>query len=116
MALVLCTGTNPDVIKAGQQLLERAGHRVVTAVNENELSVACKEHQFDVAVIGESLGPQMKRHVVELIRQHCPDTKILELYQLSTARSVKDADSWIESPSDTSKELADRVTEMTNAA
>jgi hypothetical protein len=58
----------------------------------------------------------MKHHVVELIRQRCPDIKILELYPISTGRSIEDADSWIESPSGIPQELADRVTEMTKAA
>ena len=89
MALVLCTGSNPEAMLARRELLQKAGHRVVTAVNEKELSEACKQHQFEVVVIGQALSKSMKQHIVDLIRQHCPDTKVLEPTRLRWAARLK---------------------------
>jgi DNA-binding NtrC family response regulator len=112
MALVLCTGADPEVMKARERLLERAGHKVVMATNERELSAACRQHRFDVAIIGQTLKPMMKQHVVDLVRQHCPNTKILELYPITDSRTIEDADSWIAVPDNVPPELPDRVAEL----
>lgn len=116
MALVLCTGVDPEATQARRQFLERAGHKTITATNERELAAACKLVRFDVVILGQTLSPKMKQHVVDLIRQHCPDIKILELYPVSAAHAIEDADSWMETSTDPKQELADRVSELTKAA
>ncbi|HEY2389914.1 MAG TPA: response regulator [Candidatus Angelobacter sp.] len=112
MALVLCTGADPEVMKERERLLERAGHQVVMATNEKELSAACSQHRFDVAIIGQTLKPLMKQHVVDLVRQHCSNIKILELYPSADSRAIEDADSWIAVPGSVPPELANRVAEL----
>ena len=109
MAFVLCTGADPEVMRDRQLFLEKAGHRVVSAINERELSAACKEHRFDVVIVGQTLSAKMKQYVSGLIRKHCPNTKILELYPIADRRILEDADSWIEVPDGVPSELADRV-------
>ena len=109
MAFVLCTGADPEVMRDRQLFLEKAGHRVVSAINERELSAACKEHRFDVVIVGQTLSAMMKQYVSGLIRKHCPNTKILELYPIADRRILEDADSWIEVPDGVPPELADRV-------
>jgi CheY-like chemotaxis protein len=116
MALILCTGVDPEAMQVRRQFLERAGHQTVTAMNEKELSAACNAQRFDVVILGQTLSPKMKQHVVDLIRQYCPDTKILELYPISAVRTIEDADSWIETTTDPTQELADRVAELSKAA
>jgi ActR/RegA family two-component response regulator len=116
MALILFTGTDPEAMRARQRVLEINGHRVVTALNQTELSAACREYKFDVAVIGQTLGPQMKQHVVDLVREYCPSVKVLELYPLTSSRTIKDADSWIGGNADVPKELVDRIAQLTKAA
>ena len=121
MALVLCTGANPEAMLARREFLQKAGHRVVTAMNEKELSDACQKYQFEVVVIGQTLSKSMKQHIVDLIRHHCPDSKVLELYPITTGRAIEDADSWIESPADEPQEdvpegLAERVAELAKAS
>jgi CheY-like chemotaxis protein len=88
MALVLCAGNDPDVMQELKQLLERAGHKAVIATSENELAAACEEHLFDVVILEQTLGPQMKQHVADLVRRYCPRSKMLELYSPSTGRAV----------------------------
>jgi hypothetical protein len=40
------------------------------------------------------MSEKMKRHVAYLLRQHCPDSKILELFERSQGCAIEDADSW----------------------
>lgn len=109
MALVLCTGADPALMKTRQLLLEGAGHRVVTAADQPALIAACQQHAFDVAVIGQTASSTVKRRVLLLIREHCPSTRILELYQFSIGRILEDADAWLEVPTHVPKELAQQV-------
>jgi hypothetical protein len=112
MALVLCTGVDKALLQTRRLILEHAGHTVVTAMDENNLTAVCQKHSFDVAVIGQSASPNMKLHIASLVRQHCPGSKILELYPLYAGRVLKDADSWLAVPIDVPQELADRVNEL----
>jgi hypothetical protein len=51
MALILCTGADRQLLKTRQLILESAGHRVITALNERELIQHCHDYTFDLAVI-----------------------------------------------------------------
>jgi len=112
MALVLCTGIDEAQLQARRLILERAGHRVVSVTDAKTLTSVCEKHTFDVAVIGQTVSPNMKRRIAFLVRQHCPDAKILELCQPNAAKVLTDADSWLNLPVDGPKELADRVDEL----
>jgi DNA-binding NtrC family response regulator len=116
MALVLCTGADPEVMKERERMLERAGHTVVMATTERELAAACKENHFDVAIIGQTLKPPMKQYVVDLIRRHCSSVKILELYPIEDSRTIEDADSWIAVPDSVPPDLPNRVAELAGQA
>jgi CheY-like chemotaxis protein len=113
MALVLCTGVDPAVVRTRQLILERAGHVVVPALDEASLIQACQQNRFDVAVVGQTVSPKIKRRIAELIRETCTDTKLLELYTISTGRVLDDADSWLEVLADVPQELAARVAGLT---
>jgi CheY-like chemotaxis protein len=80
MALVLCTGVEPSLIRTRQLILERAGHTVVAALDETALALVCKQHRFEVAVIGQTASSKAKRHIAHLVRESCPGAKLLELY------------------------------------
>jgi hypothetical protein len=54
----------------------------------------------------------MNRRFASLVRQHCPDARILELYQPNEGKVLTDADSWLNFPADVAKKLADRVDEL----
>lgn len=112
MALVLCTGVDEALLQTRRLILESAGHRVVSVADEPALIAACEAHSFDVAVIGQTVTSKMKRRVASLVRQHCPAVKILELYQPHLGRTLSNADSWMETPADVPRELADRVDEL----
>ena len=112
MALVLCTGEDSVLLETRRLILRQAGHTVVPAVNSEQVILACKQHPFDVAVIGQSVSPESKRLIASLIRKNCPSAKILELHQAHHGRTLADADSWLEVPAGIPQELAERVTEM----
>ena len=112
MALVLCTGIDEAQLQARRLILERAGHRAVSVTDAKTLITVCEKYSFDVAVIGQAVSPNMKRRIASLVRQHCPDAKILELCQPNAPKVLTDADSWLNLPVDDPKELADRVNEL----
>jgi hypothetical protein len=68
MALVLCTGIDPSVVRTRQLILERAGHVVVPILDEASLVKACQQNKFDVAVVGQTVSPKIKRRIAGLIR------------------------------------------------
>jgi CheY-like chemotaxis protein len=100
MALVLSTGNDPVLMKTRQLLLEGAGHTVVPASDEREIRAVCDRQKFDVAVIGQHISPNVKIRVVDLVREHCPDVRILELTLPYASKALKDADAWLEMPSE----------------
>ena len=109
MALVLCTGVDPVLMKTRQLILEQAGHKVIAAVDQFEVIAACQQHAFEVVIIGQAITNQVKRQIMALVRQHCPKAKVLELYRFSWGRILDDADAWLEVPVDVPKDLAERV-------
>ncbi len=112
MALVLCSGTDKSVLETRRLILEKAGHTVFTVMDEITLLNACKAHSFDVAVVGQTISAKMKRRVAALIKQYCPDVKILELYPPYTGQMLDDADSSLVVPAEVPDELTDRVNEL----
>ena len=116
MALVLCTGVDPVLIETRRLVLEKAGHRVVTAMDTVEIIKACQKHKFEVAVIGQAITRQVKRHVMAVVRKHAPTAKVLELHRFPTGKVLEDADAWLEVPVDVPQELAERVTALAAGA
>lgn len=116
MALVLCTGFDRLLLETRRMILERAGHTVIPATSPQEAAAACKRHQFDVAVMGQSVSSDSKRAIASVIRRFCPSTKILELYQSHQGKAVSDADSWLEVPTGVPQELAEHVSSMARSS
>jgi CheY-like chemotaxis protein len=111
MARVLCTGVNPVLMKTRQLILESAGHTVVPASDEREIKAVCSKQKFDVAVIGQSISRKVKIRVLDLVREHCPEARILELTLPYGSKALEDADAWLEMPSDP-EELAQAVNSL----
>lgn len=101
MALVLCSGVDPVLMKTRQLILEAAGRTVVPAVDEREVKAVCSRHKFDVAVIGQSISPKIKSRVLGLVQEHCPAARVLELYPSYEGKVLEDADAWLQMPTAT---------------
>jgi len=116
MAVVLCTGIDGSILATRRLILEAAGHKVFTVTDERALLALCKEHRFDVAVVGQAVDNAVKRRIGALVRTNCPQAKVLELYEPHLGRALDDADSWLLTPTDVPKDLPDRVDELTKQA
>ena len=114
VALVLCTGIEQSLLRTRKLILEKAGHTVVPATDQRDVVDACGKHQFDVAVIGQTVSSKSKRALSSLIRQKCPSAKILELYQANHGPALPDgeADAWLEVPTDVPQDLATHVSNL----
>jgi hypothetical protein len=98
VALVLCTGVNKVLLETRKLILERAGHTVVSVIDEPSLLPACQKHSFDVAVIGQTLSMNMKRRIASIITQHCAGAKLLELYPQFSKPVLSEADAALPVP------------------
>ena len=112
MALVLCTGVDKVLLETRKLILEHAGHTVVSVSDEPSLVRACQNHSFDVAVIGQTVSANMKRHVASIIKQNCEGVKLLELYPQFSKQVLSEADAALSVPVDIPHDLADRVKEL----
>jgi len=101
MAVVLCTGSDPVLMKTRQMIIESAGHKVLSAVSGGEVEILCSAFTFHVAVLGQSAAPHLKRETLAAVRRSCPTTKVLELYPPHLGRVLEDADAWLEMPPET---------------
>jgi hypothetical protein len=84
----------------------------VPVTGEPDLVAACHEKPFDVAVIGQTISDAQKRRVFDLIRQHCPSAKVLELYSPVRGLVLPGADGWLEVPAQVPTDLAQHVEEL----
>jgi hypothetical protein len=115
MALVLCTGVDPVLMKTRQLILENAGHTVIPASDEREIKTVCSQHKFAVAIIGQNISAKVKGRVLELVHEYCPAAKALELYPPFASKALKDADAWLQMPAE-SEELVDAVNSLVSAS
>jgi CheY-like chemotaxis protein len=113
MATVLCTGVDRVLNETRALILRQAGHSATWAMDEHEVIHACKEHTFDVVVVGQAMSDAQKLHIFELVRQHCKSAKILELYLPFSGRALKQADGWLEVPAKVPSDLAVHVERLT---
>jgi DNA-binding NarL/FixJ family response regulator len=109
MALVLCTGSDPLLMKTRQLILEQAGHTVLSASNGQEIENACLQNKFEVVVMGQSTPTVVKRQNLRLIRKFCPTARVLELYPSYVGRVLDEADCWLEMPPGSPQEFIDLV-------
>ena len=109
MATVLCTGVERSLIMTRVMILESAGHSVVPAAGVKEIIAACAERKFDIAVIGQVVNSAEKLRIFHLVRKNCPQAKILELYSPHTGKVLKEANAWLEVPTEIPSNLAEHV-------
>jgi hypothetical protein len=106
MATVLCVGADSD---AATQVLQSAGHDVISASTAGEVARACTFNLVDVAVIGQEMSFYRQRELFALVRLYSPATKILSLAGAVPDRILPSADDWLEAHLDVHRELSERV-------
>jgi CheY-like chemotaxis protein len=112
MAVVLCVGTIEGLMESRRLIIEKAGHNVIPAKDENDVVRACKTQPIKVAVLGQMLPAPNKIRAFDLLRQHCPNVKVLSLYSPATGRVLPNADDWLAVPADVPSDLAERVSKL----
>ena len=80
MADVLCIGRDDAAMQTRMLILERAGHSVSQARDLRQVKAACETFSFAVAVLGQSLNPNEKKRIVDVIMTSTKPTRILELH------------------------------------
>lgn len=111
MAFVLCTGADRSLTAKCALLLERGGHCVVKASVGPEV-LAKSQQQFDVAVIGPMIGNPMKRYMFHVVKERCPEVKVLEITAPFRRRALPDADDWLDSCFAAPAALSERVARL----
>jgi DNA-binding response OmpR family regulator len=109
MAVVLCVGTNPDLVATRKMMLEQAGHTAFAAHNLREVEAACARQEMDVVVVGQRI-PGPEKHRLMLVGRHCfPKARVLELYERGGEKVLAEADDWLLVPTDAPMDLVERV-------
>lgn len=100
MALVLCVGLNSGLLLTRKLILEDAGHVVATASSADEVSAACRDVRFDVAVVTQNGVPESSHAWMAIIRKHCPGISVLEVCSPEIDTPFPDSDALLEAPAD----------------
>ncbi len=108
MANVITVGANEAVLTTRKAILEKAGHDVVVARDLREIIAACSTRGFDVGVIGQSLPPQEKLRVREILLELCTGIKILEFHN-GIAPDLKTRDAHLGVADSTPEDLVQTV-------
>jgi CheY-like chemotaxis protein len=77
---ILLVSTDEALRTTRQKILELVGYDVTAVAEWHALESACLSHSFDLIILGQSLLPSFKRDAAAFVREHCPDTAILEIY------------------------------------
>ena len=80
---ILCISATDAILQTRKLLLERHHYEVVPALNFKEVEEACKRSNFDLALIGHDIEPKIKKAIGVKIREHRPDSPIVEMCRYS---------------------------------
>ncbi len=109
MALVLVIDADEGELARIAAALEAAGHWVVTATLEPVAIAACSQNPFAVAVIGAAVPAPEKHRAFNVVREHCPSAKIVELYRPGSSPVLTEADAALPATADLATELPRRL-------
>jgi hypothetical protein len=76
-----CIPATSALAEAKRQLLALHPYEFVTATDFKQIEAACANIRFDLALIGENFEPAIKIAIFFLLRKHCPQVPILEIYK-----------------------------------
>jgi hypothetical protein len=80
-ATIFCIRATPALAEATRQLFEQYAYEIVTATDFKQVEAGCANIQFDLALIGDNFEPRIKKAIALLLKEHCPDVPILEIYK-----------------------------------
>ena len=74
---VLSVGSNRQLLELREQILQRAGFRVITANNEAQAIQRIKECSAHALVLCHSLRRDAQQRLIRLFRRFCPNGRIV---------------------------------------
>jgi DNA-binding NtrC family response regulator len=77
---ILSVARDPQLAEARESALREAGFQVSSARDFRELKDLCSKSRFDLAIIGQSFEPEVKRAVAAILAECNPKPEILEIY------------------------------------
>jgi DNA-binding NtrC family response regulator len=77
---VLSVAHDLEVAEARETALREAGFDVSSARDFRQLTDLCKQHRFELAIIGHAFDPEVKRAVAAILGEYKPTPAILEIY------------------------------------
>lgn len=80
---ILAISHDRALLETRRLLLKTLGHHVESILDFRDLTSVLQEQACDVAVVGFSVPAAEKRRVAAQIREHRPDCKIVEIFQMS---------------------------------
>ena len=80
---ILCIAATEPILQTRQLLLERNGYQVVPALNFRQVEEACREGNFDLAVVGQEIEAKIKKAIGIKMRELRPQAPILEMCRYS---------------------------------
>jgi DNA-binding response OmpR family regulator len=95
MADILNVCFDSALLKTRRIMLERAGHRVEQARDLLQVIAACERTSFNVVILGNSLIPNEKLRVADVVRRHCDGVRVLELHD-GVRPDLRDADAHLQ--------------------
>jgi hypothetical protein len=81
VATIFCIPATSALAEAKRQLLALRPYEFVTATDFKQIEDACANIRFDLALVGENFEPLIKMAISSLLKEHCPQVPILEIYK-----------------------------------
>jgi|SRR6185437_6624516 DNA-binding response OmpR family regulator len=95
MAEILNVGFDSALLTTRRIMLEGAGHRVEQARDLLQVIAACERTSFNVVILGNSLIPNEKLRVADVVRRQCDGVRLLELHN-GVRPDLRDADAHLQ--------------------
>jgi CheY-like chemotaxis protein len=84
---ILLTSRDPALLETRKMLLADNNYEVFTATNHQEVVDLCKDHSFDLAVLGYTIPAKERKNIANTVHEACGPIPILELHNGPVPRS-----------------------------
>ena len=91
MALILQIAYYPGLLQARQIMLEQAGHKVISALGNDQGMALATTHSFSLVLVGFSAPESVRRTMIRWLKQHLPQTQVVALLA-NESECLPDAD------------------------
>jgi DNA-binding response OmpR family regulator len=79
--LILSTSHNTAVLRVRNMLIEQAGYSVITSKDGEVVRKLAREHQFDAAVLGDSIPVILREILARDLKQIKPELPLIIIFR-----------------------------------